>query len=125
MLDSILNFLALDRYFGLDWAAAIFMFLSMHRLGIHKKDGFVFAALASICWIAFNLIAKSPAGVLALHEFLALFSGQTFAFSGGFSFSLTSLACSNLNKLGEFPVSSEGFSSGEESGSSNRDLVHF
>ena len=63
-------------------------------------------------------------GVLSLHEFLALFSGQTFAFSGGFSFSLTSLACSNLNKLGEFPVSSEGFGSEEESGSSNRDLVH-
>jgi hypothetical protein len=65
MLESILNFLALDRYYGLDWAAAIFMFLSMHRLGIHRKDGFVFAALASICWIAFNLIAQSPAGVLA------------------------------------------------------------
>jgi hypothetical protein len=65
MPDSILNFLALDRYYGLDWAAAVFMFLSMHRLGIHKKDGFVFAALASICWIAFNLIAKSPAGVVA------------------------------------------------------------
>jgi len=65
MPESILNFLALDRYFGLDWAAAVFMFLSMHRLGIHKKDGFIFAALASICWIAFNLIAKSPAGVVA------------------------------------------------------------
>lgn len=65
MLDSILNFLALKTYFGLDWAAAVFMFLSMHRLGIHKKDGFVFAALASICWIAFNLIAESPAGVVA------------------------------------------------------------
>jgi len=65
MPESILNFLALDRYFGLDWAAAIFMFLSMHRLGLHKKDGFVFAALASMCWIAFNLIAQSPAGVVA------------------------------------------------------------
>tara|TARA_R110002072_G_scaffold42064_2_gene117387 strand:+ start:47662 stop:47949 length:288 start_codon:yes stop_codon:yes gene_type:complete len=65
MPDTILNFLALDRYYGLDWAAAIFMFLSMHRLGIHKKDGFIFAALASLCWIAFNLIAESPAGVIA------------------------------------------------------------
>ena len=65
MPESILNFLALDRYFGLDWAAAVFMFFSMHRLGLHKKDGFIFAALASICWIAFNLIAKSPAGVVA------------------------------------------------------------
>ncbi len=65
MLNQILNFLALDTYYGLDWAAAVFMFLSMHRLGHHHKDGFVFAALASICWIAFNLIAESPAGVLA------------------------------------------------------------
>ncbi len=65
MLDTILNFLALNRYYGLDWAAAVFMFLSMYRLGHHKKDGFVFAALASLCWIAFNLIAHSPAGVIA------------------------------------------------------------
>ena len=65
MPESILNFLAFDRYFGLDWAAADYMFLSMYRLGKHKKDGFVYAALASICWVAFNLIAKSPAGVAA------------------------------------------------------------
>ena len=32
--------------------------------GQHKKDGFVYAALASICWIAFNLIAHSAAGVV-------------------------------------------------------------
>ena len=65
MPESVINFLALHRYYGLDWAAAVFMFLSMYRLGHHKKDGFVYAALASICWIAFNLIAHSPAGVLA------------------------------------------------------------
>ena len=63
MPESINNFLF--SYYGLDWIAAVFMFLSMHRLGIHKKDGFVFAALASICWIAFNLIAHSAAGVVA------------------------------------------------------------
>ena len=63
MPESINNFLF--SYYGLDWAAAVFMFLSMHRLGQHKKDGFVFAALASICWIAFNLIAHSAAGVVA------------------------------------------------------------
>ncbi len=55
----------LFSYYGLDWAAAVFMFLSMHRLGVHKKDGFVFAALASACWIAFNIIAHSAAGVVA------------------------------------------------------------
>lgn len=63
MPESVHNFLF--SYYGLDWAAAVFMFLSMHRLGQHKKDGFVFAALASICWIAFNLIAHSAAGVVA------------------------------------------------------------
>lgn len=63
MPQSIHEFLF--SYYGLDWAAAVFMFLSMHRLGIHKKDGFVFAALASVCWIAFNIIAHSAAGVMA------------------------------------------------------------
>ncbi|MBV1929305.1 MAG: hypothetical protein KUG81_07325 [Gammaproteobacteria bacterium] len=65
MPESIHSFLF--SYYGLDWAAAIFMFLSMHRLGQHKKDGFVLAALASFCWIAFNLIVNppSPAGVTA------------------------------------------------------------
>lgn len=65
MLDEILSSLSLDRYYGLDWAAALFMFGSMYRLGHHKKDGFVLAALASVCWVAFNLIADSPAGVIA------------------------------------------------------------
>ena len=53
------------KHDGIDWAAAVFMFLSMYRLGKHHKDGFVYAALASICWIAFNLIAHSAAGVVA------------------------------------------------------------
>ena len=53
------------QHLFIDWAAAIFMFLSMYRLGIHKKDGFVFAALASICWIIFNLRVDSSAGVIA------------------------------------------------------------
>tara|TARA_R110002096_G_scaffold344921_7_gene538156 strand:+ start:103587 stop:103874 length:288 start_codon:yes stop_codon:yes gene_type:complete len=63
MPESIQNFLF--SYYGLDWAAAVFMFLSMYRLGKHHKDGFIYAALASICWIAFNLIAHSAAGVVA------------------------------------------------------------
>ncbi len=63
MPQSVHDFLF--SYYGLDWAAAVFMFLSMYRLGIHKKDGFIFAALASVCWIAFNLIAQSAAGVIA------------------------------------------------------------
>ena len=53
------------KHDGIDWIAAIFMFLSMYRLGIHKKDGFVFAVLASIFWIVFNLRIDSSAGVIA------------------------------------------------------------
>ena len=53
------------QHLFIDWAAAIFMFLSMYRLGIHKKDGFVFAALASLFWIIFNLRVHSSAGVVA------------------------------------------------------------
>ena len=65
MLDWIWGFLNFETYYGLDWAAAVFMFLSMHRLGSQHKDGFVFAALASVCWIIFNIIAESGAGILA------------------------------------------------------------
>jgi len=80
MSDSIINFLALDRYFGLDWAAAVFMFLSMHRLGAHKKDGFIFAALASTCWVAFNFFAQSPAGIASnlIIAYMALRSLSTW-----------------------------------------------
>jgi hypothetical protein len=65
MIDTIINALSLNKYFGLDIAAATFMFLSMYRLGHHKKDGFALGALASLCWIAFNILADSPAGVVA------------------------------------------------------------
>ena len=63
MPESLQSFLF--SYYGLDWAAAVFMFLSMYRLGHHKKDGFIYAALASICWIAFNIIAHSAPGIIA------------------------------------------------------------
>lgn len=75
----------LFKHYGIDWAAAVFMFLSMHRLGIHKKDGFVFAALASVCWIAFNIIAQSAAGVIAnaIIAIMALRSLQHWHARGG------------------------------------------
>jgi len=54
-------------HYGLDWAAAVFLFLSMWRLGGHHRDGFILAGLASVFWIAFNLQPKvdSKAGVIA------------------------------------------------------------
>ena len=53
------------KHDGIDWAAAVFMFLSMYRLGIHKKDGFIFAALACVFWIIFNYRVDSAAGVVS------------------------------------------------------------
>lgn len=63
MPESIHSFFL--QHDGIDWAAAVFMFLSMYRLGMHKKDGFIFAALASLFWIIFNLRVNSAAGVVA------------------------------------------------------------
>ncbi len=57
---------------GLDWAAAIFMFISIYRLGEHKRDGFIHAALASMFWIAFNVKVESAAGIVANAIILAM-----------------------------------------------------
>ncbi len=57
---------------GLDWAAAIFMFISIYRLGEHKRDGFIHAALASVFWIAFNVKVESAAGIVANAIILAM-----------------------------------------------------
>jgi len=51
--------------YGLDWAAALFMFLSLWRLGDHKRDGFIHAAIACGFWIAFNVVVESAAGIAA------------------------------------------------------------
>lgn len=57
---------------GLDWAAAIFMFISIYRLGEQKRDGFIHAAIASVFWIAFNLKVESAAGMVANAIILAM-----------------------------------------------------
>ncbi len=51
-------------YFGLDWAAGLFMIISLVRLKHHHRDGFIHALLAALCWIGFNIIAGSPPGFL-------------------------------------------------------------
>lgn len=63
MSESIHDFFL--KHDGIDWIAAVFMFLSMYRLGHHKKDGFAFAVLACIFWIVFNYRVDSAAGVVA------------------------------------------------------------
>lgn len=59
-------------HYGLDWAAAVFMFLSMWRLGKHRRDGFILAAIASAFWIAFNIKVDSAGGVVANAIILAM-----------------------------------------------------
>lgn len=60
------------KHYALDWAAAVFMFLSMWRLGNHQRDGFVLAALASAFWIAFNVKVDSAGGIIANAVILAM-----------------------------------------------------
>lgn len=51
--------------YGLDWAAAAFMFVSLWRLADHKRDGFLHAAIACVFWVAFNVVVESAAGIAA------------------------------------------------------------
>jgi hypothetical protein len=60
------------KHYALDWAAAVFMFLSMWRLGKHRRDGFVLAAIASAFWIAFNIRVDSAGGIVANAIILAM-----------------------------------------------------
>ena len=74
-------------HYGLDWAAAVFMFLSMWRLGQHRRDGFILAAVASAFWIAFNIKVDSAGGIVANAIILAmtLRSFSTFQKGSGVS----------------------------------------
>lgn len=60
------------KHYALDWAAAVFMFLSMWRLGKHRRDGFILAAVASAFWIAFNVRVDSAGGIVANAIILAM-----------------------------------------------------
>ncbi len=59
-------------YYGTDWAAMVFMFLSAWRLGNHKRDGWLFGAIACAFWIAFNMVAESAPAAFANVVFLIL-----------------------------------------------------
>lgn len=70
----------LFKHYALDWAAAVFMFLSMYRLGKHHRDGFILAALASAFWIAFNIKVDSVGGIVANAIILAMAARSFTAF---------------------------------------------
>lgn len=60
----------LFKYYGFDWAAMAFTFLSLYRLGDGRRDGFVFGLLANVCWAVFGVMAESIANPLANAVFL-------------------------------------------------------
>lgn len=62
----------LAKHHGLDWLAMALTFLSMWRLGDHKKDGFLWGVAATAAWTLFNLGVASVAGVVANIVFMAL-----------------------------------------------------
>lgn len=62
----------LAHNYGLDWLAMALTFVSMWRLGEHKRDGFLWGFAATIVWTAFNATVPSVAGVLANIVFTAL-----------------------------------------------------
>ena len=59
MLDLIL------RHYGVDWLAMVLTFVSLVRLGDHKRDGFIWGFLSTVAWAVFNVLVFSVAGVIA------------------------------------------------------------
>jgi len=60
------------KYYGLDWVAMFFTFISIHRLGGKHRDGFIYGLAANICWAAFGILAMSIANPIANSIFLAM-----------------------------------------------------
>lgn len=50
-------------HYGLDWAAGVFMLLSLWRFERHKRDGFLFAGAAAVFWTLFNVHVESAPGI--------------------------------------------------------------
>ncbi len=53
------------KYYGLDWIGTILGLASIHYLGRKSKTGFILRIVASAFWVAFGVIAETPAGVVA------------------------------------------------------------
>jgi mannose/fructose/N-acetylgalactosamine-specific phosphotransferase system component IIC len=55
----------LFKYYGLDWLAMILTFFSINSFKDKNIRGFIYGGLACLCWMAFNFLAISIAGVIA------------------------------------------------------------
>lgn len=53
------------KYFGLDWIGTILGIASIHYLGQKNKVGFILRIIASAFWVAFGILAETPAGIVA------------------------------------------------------------
>ena len=53
------------NYYGFDWIGTAFGLASIHYLGQRRRVGFVLRIVASIFWVLFGVVARTPAGVIA------------------------------------------------------------
>ena len=69
-MENILHFL-FGKYFGIDWAGLVLLFISTHLLGNKNRYGFIAGICSNICWILYGILAASVADPLA--NFIILF----------------------------------------------------
>jgi len=55
----------MTQYYGLDWMGTVLGLASIHYLGRKKKAGFILRIAASVFWVAFGIVARTAAGVIA------------------------------------------------------------
>ncbi len=60
------------RYYGVDWIAVVFTMVAIIKLGSKKKSGFVLMMVGNMAWIAFGIISRSAATIVANVVFLGL-----------------------------------------------------
>lgn len=53
------------KYYGIDWAAMVFMFSSIYALGLKNRMGFFWGGAGCVCWIAFGILVGSVADITA------------------------------------------------------------
>ena len=53
------------KFYGLDWIGTILGLASIHCLARKNKTGFILRIVASTFWVAFGILAETPAGIVA------------------------------------------------------------
>ena len=52
------------QYYGCDWAAMVFTFLSIYLLGNHNRIGFIMGIGANVFWLGYGFMTESLANML-------------------------------------------------------------